>query len=234
MIPDLIDQYGIPSALAVAASYCDIEWGISADMAHVLIQSTIADANMHYAIWMFDEMINRNNDYKVNEDVFNWVANEILIQHEIDEVEIKELHSQLIKHIYTCSGSDFAAFVAFISEADTALILADETMLAVLERIRRYLNNDRVFFLALYSALISDELESVVSEINTRQLMTLSQLRSAGYQVKIISGTVNAFLVYPPNAADSPTDSPKEKATGSYSGTDWINSMTGRSRRHRR
>lgn len=237
MIHKLMDQYGIPTSLAVAASYSDGRWKISANMARVLIQNAIADASLHYAIWMFDEIINRNNDYRdyrIGKTVFDCVANELLFQHEIDEIKTVELHLQLIEHVGTCPDPDFATFVGFISEADTALILSDETMLVTLERARRYLKNDRTFFLVLYSAFISNKAESMLSEINIQQLITLDKLRDAGYRVKIISGTVNAFLVYPPNTTDCPANSPKGESIKTHTETDWINSRTRRSRRRKR
>lgn len=201
-IKNLIEEHTLSLILPIAAAYSSRCQRISANMARAIIQAILAEANMHHAIWSFDEIINGNKTPTADATIFQLVENEVYAHQELSETESKSNRQQLLQHIGLCSDPEFDQFLSLISETNLVLAMSDNVILVTLERVRRRLKDDRAFFLVLHSAYMTNALEVLVANVSASQAMVLDQLQEQGYEVEIIPGTTNAFIVHQPDGPD--------------------------------
>ena len=232
-IKEILEEFGPFAVLSAAASYSGQGRQISPHMTRVIVQEVATATVAYHAIWTLNEMINGDKDLVPEGPTLELLMKLFYSQvEETEDPEFKAACRQLIEHIGTCPDHQFEQLLGYISATNLALKFPDNVTLVTLERVKRYLKDDRVFFLVLMNSVTLHMLEGVVAEIIASQAMTemtVDQLQAQGYKVDRVPG---AFTVSVSDASVSSTGThTTEAATGtattganSYSpcsGTEW-------------
>lgn len=185
-IKGLIYEYTISSVLPVAASYSAQYQQLSDKMTREIIQAVMSEIEMHHAIWMFDEMINGKEILLADDSILLLIESELLAYQEEDSAETRVNRQQLVQYIELCSDSEFGQFLSSISDIDVATAMSGSVILATIERARRLIDDDRVFFLVLHSAYMTTAFGLLLMNVAMSQDETLGQFQEQEYETEII------------------------------------------------
>lgn len=229
----MIEDFGIATVIT-AAAICSKDQPISPNMTRLILFRTISTVSVHHFIWSADDMINGDDTFMPDDSLLNLLSVYILSQSGCEDIEPKAVAQELIHVIGTCNVSEFKQILSFVAKADMVLILSDDVLLAMLERIKRIFQDDRVFFLMLHSAMMSSILEETVSEVALSQGVgesIIAMLKERGYEVEIVPETDDFPIPNLPEKTDAPPVNSYQAATSSS--FDWF-AQHSRRRRGRR
>ena len=226
----------LSSMIMMAATYCVGGRQIKPHTTRVILQNTLSLVGMHHAVWSADQILNEDVTAVMELDPQIMAAmmgvNIALI--EPDEEDLKAVNERLARIFGTCPEPEFKQALAFVARTDLVVDLPGGAMLAILERIKRVLRDDRVFFLILHSAILANAIEDILAEIDAsgevRQCI-LEQLEETGYMVENIPEVPGGYKVSAPNEVELPEINtyPAGVPGGGYrqhrpgSGIDWVN-----------
>ena len=213
-IKELLEEFGPFTVLSAVVSYSGKGRQISANMTRTIVQEIATAVVAYHAIWMLNEMINGDKDLVPDSHALELLKKLFYTQvEETEDPKFKATCRQLIEHIGTCPDRQFEQLLSYISVTNLALKFPDNVVLVMLERVKRYLKDDRAFFLVLMNSITLHMLEGVVAEVVASQAMTemtVDQLQAQGYKVDRMPG---AFAVSVPDASASSTNTPTAEAT---------------------
>ena len=234
-IEEEMEHRDLVTMVMMAVTYCAEGRQLKPYTTRVILQNMLLLVGVHHVIWSADQIINEDVTATMELDPQIMAAmigvNIALV--EPDEEDLRAINKKLVEIIGTCSEPEFKQVLAFVARTDLVVDLPGGAMLTMLERIKRVLRDDRVFFLILHSAILANVIEDILAEIDTsgevRQHM-IEQLEAAGYMVENIPEVPGGYKVSAPDEADLPEISsyPTGVPGGGYrqnrpeSGTDWV------------
>ncbi|MBR2841366.1 hypothetical protein IKE80_01100 [Candidatus Saccharibacteria bacterium] len=234
-IEEAIKEYELPTVVEIAASYSTRQRQVSPKMTRLILQRTIESISIHHMIWSADQIINGGDEFVPSEAIMTSFEFLIFTQPEPEnEKEFKTVSRRLVQVIGTCQEPEFQQILSFAAEGEIAMALPDEIMLAMAERIKRILQDDRAFFLILQSAIMTALLEAsitaaiVSSDAETRML---EELRAQGYEVEAMPEINGVFMIDTQDDSNGSTTEAYQPATRS---SDWFVQNSRHRRRGRR
>ena len=176
MIKEAIEECGLLTVIKAVEAYSAKQGQISSQMTRVILESTLEMAELYHVIWSTDQIINGDNNLLPEDPILDLISVLALMEGEPDEEEddFEILSRRLIEIIGLCPESEFKPILSFMAKTDMILVMPESVILAMLERIKRLLGDDRYFFSTLYSAVAIYVLEETISEIEELPEMDLA------------------------------------------------------------
>lgn len=201
-IKEMMEECGPPAIITAAAVYSTKQRQISPYMTRVILQGTIKVMEVCHAVWSADQMVNGDNDLVPKDSIVDLFSALTLYQVEPENENTRMLIQKLNKIIGTCPEPEFEQILSFVSKTNMILIMPDGIVLAILERIKRVLKDDRTFFLILHSAVTMSMLEDVISTVASSQgfgQSIIEELEDQGFRIEAIPEIGGAYMVSAPD-----------------------------------
>ena len=233
-IKEAIEEGELLVVVEAAALYSTKQRRVSLDITRLILQETVESVSLHHAIWSANQIINDGNKFMPSESILNLFEFLIFAQPEPESGRFEAVSRKLIQIIGTCQEPEFQQILSFAAEGEIATTLPDGVMLAMSERIKRVLQDDRAFFLILQSAIVTALLENCIMTafaLDSAGTTMLEELQAQGYEVEAVPEINGAFIV---SSSDDPDSSMVDTYQPATRSSDWFTQNSRHRRRGRR
>ena len=202
-VKEVLQEYGPLTVLADAAIYSTRQ-KLSANMTRTILETTISEYDLDCALWILNEFINgadTSGEVVLGIEVAKTLQNALADPQDFGQEAVKAGQKSILLHIGLCSDGDFDELLKVIAKIALQIELPNNIMLATLERIKRRIKDDRVFFMSVNFGISTRALELLVTESQAAQAAIIEQLQDNGYTVEEVSeGGASAYLAHPPGS----------------------------------
>lgn len=137
---------------AVLSSIEQLEF--SQKMIWTIAQGVTITADANYALSMLNEIINDDKQLVVSPRVQGTLDRLVQAQLGTNDADYDSVCEAIDGYLTACPDADFDQFLYCIDAVSLTLGLPDEVVFVALERARRRINNDQIYFFALYSSVL--------------------------------------------------------------------------------
>lgn len=243
---ELINQNGIVSILGAAATYSTSTRQLSPRFSRSLLQKVVHEAYLGEFVYMADQIINQDKTphklephlrRQLDQERHRALQYSSNFQENNDTLSDFTASAETLEAVATSTPESLAQILHYLCvENDTAwLLLGDGFRLTLIERVQRFLHDDRAFWLLVRDARSYETCVLLIRHLGVREAIAeaarseIQELQNSGLDItELAPGVISISAPQEEASSNQPAQSPStQRATD-----EWLNSSS--SKRWRR